>query len=49
MYIQEKNLTEDLAVWLAPFAFHSYGELTKKKKNCGTHRISIPVYAIEQQ
>jgi hypothetical protein len=32
MYIQEKNTTEDLAVWARPFAFHSYGELTKKKK-----------------
>jgi hypothetical protein len=32
MFIQEKNTTEDLAVWARPFAFHSYGELTKKKK-----------------
>jgi hypothetical protein len=32
MYIQEKNTTEDLAVWARPFAFHSYGEFTKKKK-----------------
>jgi SAP domain-containing ribonucleoprotein len=32
MYIQEKNTTEDVAVWARPFAFHSYGELTKKKK-----------------
>jgi hypothetical protein len=32
MYIQEKNTTEDLAVWARPFAFRSYGELTKKKK-----------------
>jgi hypothetical protein len=31
MYIQEKNTTEDLAVWARPFAFHSYGELKKKK------------------
>jgi hypothetical protein len=31
MYIQEKNTTEDLAVWARPFAFHLYEELTKKK------------------
>jgi hypothetical protein len=30
MYIQEKSITEDLAVWARPFAFYSYGEFTKK-------------------
>jgi hypothetical protein len=30
MYIQEKNITEDLAVWARPFAFHLYGKLKKK-------------------
>jgi hypothetical protein len=44
MYIQEKHTTEDLAVWARPFAFRSYGELTKKKKtkkkNCATITLS---------
>jgi hypothetical protein len=29
MYNQEKNITEDLAVWARPFAFHSYAEFIK--------------------
>jgi hypothetical protein len=32
MYIQEQNITEDLAVWARPFAFHLYGKITKRKK-----------------
>jgi hypothetical protein len=39
MYIQEKNITEDLAVWARPFAFHSYAEFTKKKSKIESYEV----------
>jgi hypothetical protein len=49
MYNQEKTITEDLAVWARPFAFHAYGKFTKKKEAITDIRFFIVVTVLIRQ